>query len=73
MNVVDLPSKKPVDWILDTYITAELKNRRMDSAESAQLEDAVEGMKEYFKVAIGKVLLYTIERPQYSEVCQNLD
>lgn len=68
MNVVDLPSRKPVNWIIDEYTEWERNNRHIGSAAVEQLEDIMGGLKAVFKVGIGKILLFKQDRPQYSEV-----
>lgn len=68
--VVPLPSKAPVNFILDSYFDEEKGKRRLGSAEADVLEEFVAGMKVYFDKAIGKTLLYKFERPQWAEVCE---
>jgi hypothetical protein len=70
--VVPLPSKAPVNFILDSYFDEEKGKRRLGSAEADVLEEFVAGMKVYFDKAIGKTLLYKFERPQWAEVCETL-
>jgi hypothetical protein len=67
--VVPLPSKAPVNFIIDSYFDEEKGKRRLGSAEADVLEEFVAGMKVYFDKAIGKTLLYKFERPQWAEVC----
>jgi mortality factor 4-like protein 1 len=71
--VVPLPSKAPVNFIIDSYFDEEKGKRRLGSAEADVLEEFVAGMKVYFDKAIGKTLLYKFERPQWAEVCQLAD
>ena len=66
--LVPLPSRAPVNFILDTYFEEEKGLRRLGSAEADILEEFVAGMKTYFEKAIGKTLLYRYERAQYAEV-----
>ena len=66
--VVPLPSKAPVNFIIDSYFDEEKGKRRLGSAEADVLEEFVAGMKVYFDKAIGKTLLYKFERPQWAEV-----
>jgi hypothetical protein len=68
--VVPLPSKAPVNFIIDSYFDEEKGKRRLGSAEADVLEEFVAGMKVYFDKAIGKTLLYKFERPQWAEVCE---
>ena len=66
--VVPLPSKAPVNFIIDTYFDEEKGKRRLGSDEADVLEEFVAGMKVYFDKACGKTLLYKFERPQWAEV-----
>jgi MRG len=68
LMLVELPSKAPVNWILDTYFHEEKGKRRLGSAEADRLVEIVEGMKTYFERMLGKTLLYKFERGQYAEV-----
>ena len=68
LTLVELPSKAPVNWVLDTYFHEEKGKRRLGSAEAVRLVEIVEGMKTYFDKMLGKVLLYKFERGQYAEV-----
>jgi mortality factor 4-like protein 1 len=73
MQLVPLPSKTPVNTILDTYFVEEKGKRRLGSAEADLLEEVVAGAKEYFDRTLGKLLLYRFERQQYLELRQNWD
>lgn len=68
LTLVELPSKAPVNWILDTYFHEEKGKRRLGSAEADRLVEMVDGMKTYFERMLGKTLLYKFERGQYAEV-----
>lgn len=68
LSLVPLPSKTPVNLILDTYYEEERGKRLAGSAEMDMLEEVVAGMKDYFNRCLGKILLYRFEREQYSEV-----
>ena len=70
MLVVPMPSKAPVNFIIDSYFDEEKGKRRLGSAEADVLEEFVAGMKVYFDKAIGKTLLYKFERPQWAEVSE---
>jgi hypothetical protein len=72
MLMVPLPSKAPVNFIIDSYFDEEKGKRRLGSAEADVLEEFVAGMKVYFDKAIGKTLLYKFERPQWAEVRHTL-
>jgi MRG len=69
LELVALPSRAPVNWVLDSYFHEEKGKRRLGSPEAQQLVEIVEGMKMYFVRMLGKALLYKFERVQYSEVC----
>ncbi|MCJ1356744.1 MAG: Esa1p-associated factor [Icmadophila ericetorum] len=68
LSLVPLPSKTPVNVIMDTYYEEERGKRLAGSAEMDMLEEVVAGMKDYFNRCLGKILLYRFEREQYSEV-----
>lgn len=66
--LVPLPSKTPVNLILDTYFDEEKGKRRLGSAEADLLEEVVAGTKEYFDRCLGRILLYRFEREQFFDV-----
>ena len=66
--LVPLPSKTPVNFILDTYFEEEKGKRRLGSAEADLLEEVVAGVKEYFDKCLGRILLYRFEREQFFDV-----
>ena len=70
LMLVPLPSKTPVNLILDTYFEGEKGKRRLGSAEADLLEEVVAGMKMYFDKALGRILLYRFERQQFFETKQ---
>ena len=70
LSLVPLPSKHPVNEILDTYFDEEKGKRRLGSAEADLLEEVVAGVKEYFDKCLGRILLYRFEREQYFETRQ---
>ncbi|MCJ1309062.1 Esa1p-associated factor [Agyrium rufum] len=65
--LVPLPSKTPVNAVMDAYFDEEKGKRRYGSAEADLLEEVVAGVKEYFEKALGRILLYKFERNQYYE------
>ena len=67
-QLVPLPAENPVNWIMDEYFNQEKNNRRLGSPEAQLLEEVRVGIKEWFKRALGKTLLYKFEREQYSDV-----
>ncbi|KAI9849015.1 MAG: Esa1p-associated factor [Sclerophora amabilis] len=68
LQLVPLPSKTPVNTILDTYLESERTKRRAGSADADILEEVVQGVKEYFDKCLGRILLYRFERDQFFEV-----
>lgn len=68
LQLVDLPSKRPVNYILDEYFTQKRNERPLGSPDAAILEEFHSGMKVYFQKALGKLLLYRFERDQYADL-----
>ncbi|KAL9620693.1 MAG: hypothetical protein Q9160_004829 [Pyrenula sp. 1 TL-2023] len=68
LQLVDLPSKRPVNFILDEYFTQKRNERPLGSPDAAILEEFHSGMKVYFQKALGKLLLYRFERDQYADL-----
>ncbi|KAL8935976.1 MAG: hypothetical protein Q9216_005165, partial [Gyalolechia sp. 2 TL-2023] len=68
LALVPLPAPKPVNAIIDEYFAEEREKRFAGSADMDLLEEVVAGMKEYFDVALGRMLLYRFERQQYLDV-----
>lgn len=68
LALVPLPAQKPVNMILRDYVEEEKTKRFPGSADMDLLEEVVAGMKEYFDVALGRMLLYRFERQQYLDV-----
>jgi len=68
LQLVPLPSKTPVNTILDSYFEEEKGKRRLGSAEADLLEEVIAGVKEYFDKSLGRILLYRFEREQFFEV-----
>ncbi|KAI9820690.1 MAG: Esa1p-associated factor [Pycnora praestabilis] len=67
LQLIPLPSKSPVNIILNTYFDEEKGKRRLGSAEADILEEVVQGIKEYFDKCLGRILLYRFEREQFFE------
>ena len=67
--LVPLPSKTPVNFIIDSYFAEEKGKRRLGSPEADLLEELVSGLKVYFDKSLGKLLLYRFERDQFASVC----
>ncbi|KAI9789310.1 MAG: Esa1p-associated factor [Peltula sp. TS41687] len=64
LQLVPLPSAHPVNEILEDYFAEESTRRRRGSPEFALLEEMIQGLRDYFERAIGKILLYRFEREQ---------
>ncbi|KAI0393205.1 MRG-domain-containing protein [Xylariaceae sp. FL0594] len=67
-QLVPLPHPKPVTKILEDYSAYEMPKRPAGSSHGDILEETLSGLKEYFDKALGRILLYKFERPQYAEV-----
>lgn len=58
-QVVELPhTKATVDKILEDYLKAEKPNREDGSMQMDVLEETIDGIREYFDKALGRILLY---------------
>ncbi|KAL9595718.1 MAG: hypothetical protein Q9179_004876 [Wetmoreana sp. 5 TL-2023] len=67
LSLVPLPAAKPANTIIDGYFEEEKEKRFPGSADMDFLEEVRAGLKEYFDVALGRMLLYRFERQQYLE------
>lgn len=67
-KLVPMPAATPVTQFLDDYYRTESANRRPGSADADLLEEVIAGVKEYFNRALGRILLYRFERPQFYDV-----
>lgn len=70
LQLVPLPSRHPVNVILQDYFNDESTRRRRGTPEFGLLEEMIQGLRDYFERALGKILLYRFEREQYSELRQ---
>ena len=66
-QMVPLPSKYPVSELLDEYRAFQENNVNPGSMEAAILDEMTQGVREYFNLALGRILLYKQERRQYGE------
>ncbi|KKA29345.1 hypothetical protein TD95_001934 [Thielaviopsis punctulata] len=66
--LVPVPHAHPVGVILKEYLEAEKARRVPESASWDILHEVVAGLREYFEKALGKILLYRFERPQYHDM-----
>jgi mortality factor 4-like protein 1 len=66
-QMVPLPSKHPVSELLEDYRAFQEPNVIPGSLNAAVLEELTQGVREYFNLALGRILLYKQERRQYAE------
>ncbi|KAI9707896.1 MAG: Esa1p-associated factor [Bogoriella megaspora] len=67
-QLVPLPSKMPVSYVLDQWFQEEERKRRPGSADADVLEEVKQGVIEYFNRSLGKILLYRAEREQLKDI-----
>ena len=67
LSLVPLPAPKPVNQIIDEYYAEEKEKRFEGSADMDFLDEVRQGLKEYFEVSLGRMLLYRFERQQFLE------
>lgn len=72
-KLAPVPSPTPVTQFLNEYETAESTKRQPGSPDADILEEVIAGVKEYFNKALGRVLLYRFERPQFYEWHKELE
>ncbi|KAF2748997.1 MRG-domain-containing protein [Sporormia fimetaria CBS 119925] len=72
LQVVQLPVAVPAGVILDEYVAHLKSTRRMQLHETDILEEVVQGLKEYFNRALGRLLLYRFERGQLLELNEKM-
>lgn len=68
-----VPSPAPVTKFLNEYETFEMGQRMPGSADADILEEVIAGVKEYFNKALGRILLYKVERQQFYEIHRELE
>ncbi|KAF2199603.1 NuA4 histone acetyltransferase complex, Eaf3/MRG15 subunit [Delitschia confertaspora ATCC 74209] len=73
LQLVHLPSEKPVGVILDEYYESEKTKRRPGGPESDILEEVIQGLKEYFNKSLGRILLYRFEREQFYDIHEQIE
>ena len=73
MQLVALPSKAPVSYIMDKFFAEEIAKRREGSAEADVLEEVRQGVVDYFNRSIGKLLLYRFEREQLKDMYERIN
>ncbi|EFX89937.1 mortality factor 4-like protein 1 [Daphnia pulex] len=70
-KLANLPSKVPVDTILEDYIKHKSSNRTTTPSKESAIQEVMAGLKEYFNVTLGSSLLYKFERLQYADILKN--
>jgi len=61
--LVSLPRSPTVAEVLDEYYV-----KKTEKKEDGSLKEVIEGLKVYFDMALGKMLLYRFERQQYVDL-----
>jgi len=66
-KLVPLPREPSVNFILEEFV----KSKKTKSAQAEAItREVIDGIRQYFEKALGKVLLYKFERPQYQEILE---
>ncbi|CDO92625.1 unnamed protein product [Kluyveromyces dobzhanskii CBS 2104] len=66
-KLVELPSERPIEHILSQFY-AETSNSMPSAVDQSQLSEFLHGVKLYFNLSLGKLLLYRLERIQYAQL-----
>lgn len=67
-KLLEIPSKKTVKDIIDSYIQMKKSNKSNNQGKEAAVIDVMYGLVSYFNVMLGSQLLYKSERPQYADI-----
>lgn len=67
-KLVNLPAKVPVNTILEDYMKHKSGNRNTSLSKESAIQEVMAGLKEYFNVTLGSLLLYKFERMQYADI-----
>lgn len=73
LQLVQLPSSKPAAIILDEYFAFATSTGNRNSTETDILEEVIQGLKEYFNKALGRLLLYRFEREQFYDISTQVE
>jgi mortality factor 4-like protein 1 len=73
LQLVQLPADKPAAIILDEYLAFATSTGSRNSTETDILEEVIQGLKEYFNKALGRLLLYRFEREQFYDISQQVE
>ncbi|KAK7544125.1 MRG-domain-containing protein [Phyllosticta citribraziliensis] len=73
LHLTKVPSLCSVSTVLSQYETQERTKRIPGSADWDILQEVMQGIKEYFRKALGRILLYRFERDQYLEVHKKME
>jgi len=65
-KIVSLPRKPSVAEILDQFLQSKKKGGQSEKI----FNEVIEGIRIYFDKALGTLLLYRFERPQYSDLAK---
>ncbi|KAL2707127.1 Chromatin modification-related protein EAF3 [Kluyveromyces marxianus] len=66
-QLVQLPSSHPLDEILHQFYT-DMAGSLASPVDQAQLSEFINGIKLYFNLSLGKLLLYRLERIQFADL-----
>ena len=72
-KLVPIPATTSITQFLNEYEQAEMAQRRPGSADADILEEVIAGIKEYFNKALGRILLYRLERQQFHDIHRELE
>lgn len=72
-KLVPMPAATSISRFLVEYNESESIHRRPNSADADILEEVIAGIKEYFNKALGRLLLYRFERPQFYEIHKQVE
>jgi len=68
--LVNIPARITVEQVLSDYLTTKTSNSKF---KESQLQDVMDGIREYFNAMLGPQLLYRFERQQYQKLDKTLN